>query len=291
MRRLFTFGCSLTQFFYPTWADLLIWQLGESTDISENWGKSGAGNQFIFTRLMEADSIYNFTKDDLIVIQWTSMYRDDRWIEGTGWHNAGNLYHGQLKHEPMTLNNFDYTDQYQWADQVHCVMRDCAIIKATETFLKNKGCTYLKFQFADYYNDLSDKDSKLDYTKALTPNSINGILNEYKEYLQTDIPAIMDWNGYDPKNPKKYVNGRPMCLANMGDRLDEARAEMHPLPFEYADYVEKFILPKIGMEKLNPKAIELAEHYQTKLTEQNLPVLSKLGWIELNADKIGWSDD
>ena len=190
MRRLFTFGCSLTQFFYPTWADLLIWHLGESTDTSENWGKSGAGNQFIFTRLMEADSIFNFTKDDLIVIQWTSMYRDDRWIEGTGWHNAGNLFHGQLKHEPMTLNNFDYTDQYQWADQVHCVMRDCAIIKATEVFLKDKGCTYIKFQFADYYNDLSDKNSKLDYTKAIAISKVkDGAMREslLKEVIEKSL--------------------------------------------------------------------------------------------------------
>jgi hypothetical protein len=291
MRRLFTFGCSLTQFFYPTWADLLTWHLGKDIVMAENWGKSGAGNQFIFTRLMEADSIFNFTKEDIIIIQWTSMFRDDRWIEGNGWHNAGNLFHGQLKNEPMTLNNFDYKDQYQWADQVHCVMRDCAIIKATKIFLENKGCTYLNFQFADFYNDLSDKDSKLDYSKPLTPASINGILNQYKEFLSTDLQPIMDWNGYDPKNPKKYADGRPICLANMGDRLDEARAEMHPLPFEYADYLEKFILPKLGYKKLNQKAIELAEHYQAKLTEQNLPILSKLGWIELNTDKIGWSDD
>ena len=35
------------------------------------------------------------------------------------------------------------------------------------------------------------------------------------------------------------------------------------------------------MEKLIPKAIELAEYHQTKLTERNLPALSKLGWLEL----------
>ena len=291
MARLFTFGCSLTQFFYPTWADLLIWHFGDKLEKSENWGKSGAGNQYIFTRIFEADSIYNFTKDDIIIVQWTSMLRDDRWIEGTGWHNAGNLYHGQLKHEPMTLNNFDYRDQYQWADQVHCVMRDCAMIASIEIFLKQKGCKYIKFAYADHYNNLTDKNSKLDYTEPLTPSSVNGVLNQYKNYLTSDAPAIMDWNGYNPKDPEKYVDSRPMTLANMEDTLEEARAEMHPLPFEYLKYLEEYILPLLGETELNEKAIKLAEHYQTKITENYLPVLSKLGWIELNTDKIGWSDD
>ena len=190
-----------------------------------------------------------------------------------------------------TLNNFDYRDQYQWADQVHCVMRDCAMIASIEIFLKQKGCKYIKFAYADHYNNLTDKNSKLDYTEPLTPNSVNGVLNQYKNYLTSDAPAIMDWNGYNPKDPEKYVDSRPMTLANMEDTLEEARAEMHPLPFEYLKYLEEYILPLLGETELNEKAIELAEHYQTKITENYLPVLSKLGWIELNTDKIGWSDD
>jgi len=36
-RRLFAFGCSFTQYKWPTWADIL----GKSFDLSYNLGKSG----------------------------------------------------------------------------------------------------------------------------------------------------------------------------------------------------------------------------------------------------------
>ena len=38
--RLYTFGCSMTSYFYPTWADIL----GQEFSYYENWGEPGAGN-------------------------------------------------------------------------------------------------------------------------------------------------------------------------------------------------------------------------------------------------------
>jgi len=289
--RLFTFGCSITQFYYPTWADLLSWHFGNRMSVSENWGRSGAGNQFIFTRIWEADSIYHFNSNDIVVVQWTAMPRDDRFITGHGWHTAGNLYHGQLKNDPMELNNYSYSSQYEWADLNHCVMRDCAMIASVKTMLAERGCKTVYFNFGNFYNNLSEKDSTLDFTKPLNNNSTNAILNQYKKYISTDIPPIMEWNGYTEDQLNEYVESRPITLANIGDDVSEARPEMHPLPFEYADYLEQFILPNLGESELNDRAIKLAEHYQEKLITQRLPVLSKLGWTEQNTDKIGWSDD
>ena len=51
--RTFAFGCSLTQYFYHTWADILIHHYKqEGATVGENWGRSGAGNQYISTRLL-----------------------------------------------------------------------------------------------------------------------------------------------------------------------------------------------------------------------------------------------
>lgn len=289
--RLFTFGCSITQFFYPTWADLLIWHFGDKMELSENWGKSGAGNQYIFTRIWEADSIYNFNKDDIVIVQWSAMFRDDRFILNHGWHVAGNLYHGQLKHEPLELNNYKYSSQYQWADPIHCVMRDCAMIASIKTMLKERGCKAIYFNFGDFYDTKSNKDSALNFKDSLTEKSVNSILNQYQNFIETDLPPIMEWNGYSNENIKDYMESRPLTLANVGDDLSEARPEMHPLPFEYALYLEEFILPLLGETSLNDNAVKLAEHYQEKLLTQRLPVLSKLGWVEQNTEKVGWSDD
>ena len=89
--RVFAFGCSLTQYFYPTWADVLIHDYkSKGATVGENWGRSGAGNQYISTRLWEANTEYNFTKDDVILLQWSSFFREDRYHMGKGWHTPGN---------------------------------------------------------------------------------------------------------------------------------------------------------------------------------------------------------
>ena len=39
--RVFAFGCSLTQYFYPTWADILIHHYRqEGATVGENWGRA-----------------------------------------------------------------------------------------------------------------------------------------------------------------------------------------------------------------------------------------------------------
>ena len=42
-QRLFTFGCSLTRYHYPTWANIG----GKNFTEFQNWGAPGGGNNFI----------------------------------------------------------------------------------------------------------------------------------------------------------------------------------------------------------------------------------------------------
>ena len=80
--RLFTFGCSMTKSFYPTWADIL----GRNWEYSENWARSGVGNTFIFNSIIECDHRNHLTPEDTILILWTAMsgrhdcYQFDRWV-------------------------------------------------------------------------------------------------------------------------------------------------------------------------------------------------------------------
>jgi len=276
--RVFTFGCSLTQFFYPTWADLLIKQTGTG----QNWGRLGAGNQYIFTRIWEADSIYHFNKDDVVIVQFTGMFRDDRFIEGHGWHLAGGIYRGQLHDEPLDLNAFQYKSQYQWADAIHMTMRDCAMISSIKTMLKQRGCKTIYFAFSDFIKE----DKSLNYDTPLEYDDIPGILNQYKDYLKLDKPAIMPWIGWS-EGDEKYIHSRPLVT----DFSKQARPEMHPLPFEYAHYLEENILGELSIDTLSNEVIELAEEYQDKLITPEPTDLQTLGWIEQNTTKIGWSDD
>ena len=68
--KLYTFGCSLTRYHWPTWADIL----GQSFENGfENWANRGAGNRQILERLTECFVKTNFQPNDVIAVRWLSL--------------------------------------------------------------------------------------------------------------------------------------------------------------------------------------------------------------------------
>lgn len=86
-KRLFTFGCSFTQYIWPTWADIL----GRQFEYFENWGLAGAGNLYIFNSIIEANQRHTFTSDDTIVIMWSGLTRVD-YYHTNSWAPQGPEY-------------------------------------------------------------------------------------------------------------------------------------------------------------------------------------------------------
>lgn len=125
MRRLFTFGCSFTQYFWPTWADIL----GREFDHFENWGKLGGGNQFIFNSVIECSLRNKFTSDDTVAIMWTNVTREDRYIQDK-WETHGNVF-----------TTYFYSPEFlhRYFDIKGCFVRDLAAIHATQNYLKSLG--------------------------------------------------------------------------------------------------------------------------------------------------------
>lgn len=67
MKRLFAFGCGFTNYYWPTWAEMLAYDL----DIPlYNYGKENIDNKEIFNSLMQADNFFNFNENDIVVVQW-----------------------------------------------------------------------------------------------------------------------------------------------------------------------------------------------------------------------------
>lgn len=111
-RRLFTFGCSFTYFYWPTYADIL----GEQFDELHNWGLSGLGNRAICERLSECVLHTEFTPDDMIIVQWTDFHRYDwhdpkAFGEQCNWRTGGNIFSKPIEIEWIkdTWNEYSYT--------------------------------------------------------------------------------------------------------------------------------------------------------------------------------------
>lgn len=103
MSRLFVSGCSFTQHWPAiTWP----WFLSQYFDETYNFGWSGAGNEYIFHSIINADIQYNFNENDVVIIAWSGFLRFDniicyepanknRWQchgDWTGWGNDKPTY-------------------------------------------------------------------------------------------------------------------------------------------------------------------------------------------------------
>jgi hypothetical protein len=103
--RLFTFGCSMTSYHYPTWADIL----GRSFDSFQNWGRPGAGNNYILNALNRCHLQNNFMPTDTVVILWTSLARID-YYQINEWSHLINRYY-DLSDSTMPIS---CPNGYQW---------------------------------------------------------------------------------------------------------------------------------------------------------------------------------
>lgn len=97
MGRLFTFGCSMTKYHYPTWADIV----GSTFDTYENWGKPSAGNLYILNSLVECHLKNNFVESDTIYIMWSGLARID-YFQIDEWKCMHNEYYDLKTNLPFS---------------------------------------------------------------------------------------------------------------------------------------------------------------------------------------------
>ena len=134
-KRIFCFGCSFTEYTMPTWADILKLHFKNTSTEVYNFGKGGAGNYYIFNRIVEKSLEYNFTKDDLILIQWSGVFREDRFKDG-GWNTPGNIL-TQPTYSKSVVKNWFF-------DEEGMLKRDYSYIHVIQT------CKIYPFNFNIY---------------------------------------------------------------------------------------------------------------------------------------------
>jgi len=209
-KRLFAFGCSFTKYFWATWPEIIALDL----DIEMyNYGRSGAGNTFIANSVAQADAVHNFNQNDLIMIMWSNVCREDKWKENE-WVTPGNIF---------TQNLFGRKYVKQWADVIGYMIRDLGQIHLTQGFLKNTKCQYHMSQMVDILdqpNQFEIKNMQKDYQLHLS--------YMYKETLQTLCPSFYNILWQNNMSYSKNIN-----LYN-GKFPDP-----HPTPLEHFMYLDK----------------------------------------------------
>jgi|TARA_R110000803_G_scaffold83101_5_gene149275 hypothetical protein len=171
--RLFTFGCSYTEFIWKTWADIIADDLQIPF---QNWGASGTGNIAITSRILECDLKHKFTKDDLIIVNWSSWHRIDLVNEYRYWGCGGNAFNNPM-FPPKYLKKY-------WNQNDDIVKNSTAII------LANRNTNI------DYQSHMIDYEGKTEYSETSYD------FTHYQYYLD-NLPKK---NIFDTSNNSQFSN-------------------------------------------------------------------------------------
>jgi hypothetical protein len=131
IKRFFSIGCSFTSYSWTTWPEILAEDLG--IENFYNLGRCGAGNEFMFNRLMQVDQVYDLNENDLVIICWTNICREDRFLGK--WITPGNIY-------SQDEYNDEFVKKYYFSPEL-VLLHDFAFIKASRSLLEHKKVQWL----------------------------------------------------------------------------------------------------------------------------------------------------
>ena len=199
-KRIFTFGCSFTKFWqWGTWANILAYDL----DIPfYNFGRGGAGNFFIANRITQADNIYHFTKDDLVLVCWSTYAREDRWTE-EGWVGYGNVHTDELYPRDFII---------KYCTEEHFFVRDMSLMSLANGYLSGK---------TNYHMFSIDR---------LVPYGFEDWLKEQQTVFNSILPSYAD-----------MIYGGNLANANtpQDSDLTSIQVDNHPTLLQHLSYLEK----------------------------------------------------
>ena len=265
MDRIFAFGCSFTSYVWPTWADILIKDFKDNGKQGYNFGQSGSGNLFIFIKLMEAIKKYEINENDLVLICWTSLQREDRFVNGN-WVTPGSIYSQKI-----------YNDKFieKWCDIEHFVYRDCALMLGAKLALTNIGCKYVNFSMS--------KLKQMDSAKVESLfKETNDVIDFYGSSIETDLIPMMEYLDLVDRTPSAFERRK---IKTYWGNINEVNVEWHPTPSEHLKYLKSNILPFINMS-LSDATYDYVKNWGSVLNSFQSPInLHQIQEIRIQNDK------
>jgi hypothetical protein len=204
--RLITLGCSFTRYRWATWADLLAAEMPSATHI--NQAQSGAGNMYISTCLSQLSRTINLGAQDLVVIMWSTFYRQD-FYKDSQWITPGNIYTQGIV--PM-----DYVERFY--EPRGMMLRDLALIDTTMKSVQHAefDCVAFMGVSIDGQNYYSGQDDAYDISSI---KSLYGDL----PVMNMDLLTVV---GGEWKGQYEYTN-------HDGSQF----SDYHPTPYEYRNFL------------------------------------------------------
>jgi len=223
-KRFFSFGCSFTHYIWPTWADIIAY---DTKLPFENWGKSGSGNFLIQSKIIECDFKNQLTKDDLVIITWTTWQREDRFLQGN-WQAHGSVFNNHIYDK-------EFIKKY-WSEENDYIKNIVAIHSTQRSYqdiIKFSGTFYLPDKNVEEYN-VKSEDSR----------QMKKIIETFYDKFQKPVLILPNMNG-----KKSYEN-----------HVEDG----HPDILDHLGFIENFIYPALNL-KVKHSTIEWCKEYYNEV--------------------------
>lgn len=212
---IYTFGCSVTKWYWPTWADWLSVYKGPVTNLAFK----GYGNDNIYWTLFE--TLPKIKKDDHVIIMWTQGHRlnfwyDRPWIDeqdvlGFFPNEDGNLWHTQ---DVPYVGLYRTHPEYQ-PSLTHMIINKLQTVYNTQLLLDTHGCQYTMLFVHNPFLDCRPKYSpkfQIVWNKKQIISDAE-LETAYNAIKLNPIRLLIDkinWNKFasrpeDPHKPESYT--------------------------------------------------------------------------------------
>jgi len=188
MSRLIVTGCSFTNHLLITWPVFL----SSSYDCVYNFGTSGAGNEYIFHSVLEADQQLNINENDTVIVQWSGLFRFDKIVS----YDSRNYFwetRGDWSHYPVKK----FENLQEFLNEPAYIYRACNYILHMYKFLKLKKVKFL-FTFLYSYQIPEMKDLLFEIEDCLFLTS--GI----SDYIKSTRGENLQYWGAHPAPSEHY---------------------------------------------------------------------------------------
>lgn len=215
LKRCFAFGCSYTQWIWPTWADLI----GCNFETYYNFGMSGSDNTYALNRLIDTHELFRLNpQTDLVLFGITGHGRFTWWDNETDWNTKGDYNFDDTTNAHQLLSDGKYSPVWAAYRSVNAIRNFKYLLEAMQIpHIIIPALDNLEFNHVRLYKKdrmLLDKDA-INACKSLEKlYTVNETLDEFIFNLSGDF--------------------HPSTLFEK-----ENRKETHPTVKTHFDYVKK----------------------------------------------------
>ena len=282
---IYTFGCSMTKWYWPTWAD---WLAVYSQPVV-NLANKGYGNQNIFWNLISR--VNTFTPNDHIIIMWCENHRisqwyDREWIDsndvmgffpstnGKFWFTGDEPYLGMYRTHPDFYSSFS-----------NMIVDKLQTIWHTQLILDRIGCKYTMLESKNLWADgrpifKPTFKSRFFDSNALSAEEVTHAKNLIQLEPIKQLLAQINWDkfvgGRNYQDPENFKGIWEYFINNKEYVIYKHDTDNHPNSLAHHDFALDVVL---GQNHKAGKHRKLAESIAQETMQYPIPEFTPNDYI------------